>query len=277
MIKLIDLLREVESEQNLSDADKDKLEQARELLATLDNVQEGTLSEDKITDVANKLKKLGLSIGLMGLLAVPGQTSAQTKAIDIAKGKAPTTQTAQSTTDFKAKANAILGTTDMNPNNPADVKRVDTGYMKWTLGTSDDGILGQYTSQFMFPGTWAWKGDNALAKQGTETNKKLLQLSGLSVKQMEDWNKFVDWMKTSKIDGKKISGNPQLDTDPDIGIDVINAYRETPGGKGFWVNGEDEIKEVQRAIKIYRDITVDDWKAGAKDPKGAHAGIVMAK
>ena len=255
MIRLATLLKEVAKNTPTP-------EEQRVIDDLLGSLQEGAF--DNLLAKAKSYAKKGLLTAtvIAALVASPELTSAQKSQIQ----------------DFsKEKANAIMGTTDMNPNNPADVKRVDTGYMKWTLGTSDDGILGQYTSQFIFPGTWAWKGNNALAKQGTETNKKLLQLSGLSVKQMEDWNKFVDWMKKAKIDGKKISGNPQLDTDPGIGIDVINAYKETPGGKGFWVNGEDELKQVQRAIKIYRDITVDDWKAGATDPKGAHAGIVMPK
>ena len=287
MIKLIDLLKEVEGEQNLSPEDKKKLEQAKALLATLDQVQEDTLSEDKITDVGNKLKKLGLSLGLLTLLAA--SSPAQQKAIDMAKAKAPTSQT---TTDYKAKANAIMGTRDMDPNNPDDVKRVDTGYMKWVLGTSDDGILGQYTSQFMMPGTWAWKGDNALAKQGIETNKKLLQLSGLSVKQMEDWNKFVEWMKKDgkitiptkediklkrKPTPKPISGHSGLDSDPSIGQDVIDYYRSLPGNEDFFVKGEKEIKQVQQNIIAYRAQTVADWKAGKDDPKGVHPGIVMSK
>jgi hypothetical protein len=283
MIKLVTLLKEIEAEKNLSKQDKEKLEQAKALLATLNELEEGTLTEDKITDVANKLKKLGLSIGLLTLLAGTNPTSAQTKAIDLAKAK--------TTIDYKAKANAILGTKNMDPSNPEDVKRVDTGYMKWTLGTSDDGVLGQYTSQFMFPGTWAWKGDNALAKQGIETNKTLSQISKLEPEQMKAWNKFVEWMKKTKITipteediklkrepaPKPISGHSGLDSDPEIGQEVIDYYRSLPGNGDFFVKNWKEIKQVQQNIIAYRAQTVDDWKAGKDDPKGVHPGIVMSK
>jgi hypothetical protein len=262
MIKLVTLLKEIEAEKNLSKQDKDKLEQARKLLATLDNVQEGTLSEDKITDVGNKLKKIGLSAALLALLAIPSSTSAQKKAIDIAK--AGTTQT--------------IGQKEvaMNPNDPADVKNVDSNYMKWVLGTSDDGILGQYTSQFKFPNA-RLETDNKIIQLGLEDNKTLDIISNFDKGKMNQWNKFVDWMVASKIDGKKISGNPELDKDSTIGMDVVRAYKETPAGKNFWVNDGDDIKEVQRYIKAYRDYTIASWKAGAKNLKGNYPGINLRK
>lgn len=266
MIRLSDLLKEVAK-------DKPTPEEQKVIDDLLGSLHEGAL--DDILVKAKKYAKKGMLTAtvLMYLAASPEFASAQTDP------------------GSKAKINAILNTKNMDPSNPDDVKRVDTGYMKWTLGTSDDGVLGQYTSQFMMPGTWAWKGDNALAKQGTETNKKLLQLSKLSVKQMEDWNKFVEWMKKTKIiiqtkedkklnrkpTPKPISGHPGLDEDPEIGQEVIDYYRSLPGNGDFWVKGWKELKQVQQTAMIYRGITVDDWKAGKTDPKGAHAGIIMPK
>lgn len=266
MIKLVTLLKEVAKNTPTP-------EEQRVIDDLLGSLQEGAL-DDILVKVKRYAKKgLLTTTVLMALAASPEFVSAQTDA------------------GSKAKANAILGTRNMDPSNPADVKRVDTGYMKWTLGTSDDGVLGQYTSQFMMPGTWAWKGDDALAKQGTGTNKKLLQLSQLKVEQMEAWNKFVEWMKKTTIiiptkedlklnrkpTPKPISGHPGLDLDPEIGQEVIDYYRSLPGNGDFWVKGWKEVKQVQQTAMIYRDLTVADWKAGKDDPKGAHPGIIMPK
>ena len=257
MIRLIDLLREMAEEVSPTP------EEQRVIDDLLGSLQEGAF--DNLLAKAKSYAKKGLLTAtvIAALVASPELTSAQKSQMQ----------------DFsREKANAILGTKNMDPSNPDDVKRVDTGYMKWTLGTSDDGVLGQYTSQFVFPGTWAWKGDDALAKQGIETNKSLSKISKLDQKHMKAWNKFVEWMKEEgKLNGKKISGNSELDNDPSIGQDVIDYYRSLPGNGDFFVKGKKEIIQVQQNIIAYRAQTVDDWKAGKDDPKGVHPGIIMPK
>lgn len=251
MIKLVTLLKEIETEQSiiakLSPEDKQKYEQALAIL------QDETLDEG----VKDSLKKLGLSAAIIGaLLATPSLGAAQKAAVK----------------DLKAQTSI----TTMNPSDPTDIKNVDSNYMKWALGTSDDGILGQYTSQFKFPNA-RLKVDDKIIQLGLKDNTTLDVISNFDKGKMDQWNKFVDWMKASKVNGKTISGNPELDTDPNIGLDVINAYKETPAGKNFWVNGEKDIKEIQRFIKAYRAYTIADWRAGAKDPKGRHGGIELRK
>lgn len=221
----------------------------------LKEVEEAQVEEGRFGNIVTGL-------GMTAASVLGGGAKAQTKApVD---SKPATTQTVASKP------------TAMNPNDPADVKNVDSNYMKWSLGTSDDGILGQYTSQFKFPHA-RLKVDNKIINLGLKDNTTLDIISNFDKGKMDQWNKFVDWMEASKIDGKKISGNPELDKDPNIGLDVIDAYKETPAGKNFWVSGEDDIKEVQRFIKAYRDYTIADWKAGAKDPKGVHPDIELRK
>ena len=139
-------------------------------------------------------------------------------------------------------------------------------------GTSDDGILGQFTSQFKFPGAIRQLDDKQL-DLGLEANKTLSTIRDFDKGKMKEWNKFVDWMKTAEINGKTISGNPVLDTDSTLGTQVIDAYKKTPQGKNFWVKTGDDIKEVQRFIKAYRKYTIADWKLGDGTVEGGHAII----
>lgn len=253
MIKLIDLLKEVS--ENTPTPDEQKV--IDDLLGSL---QEGAF--DNLLAKAKNYAKKGLLTAtvIAALVGSPELTKAQ-------KTQIQGLPKAQTTTQAPA---------DMNPNDPADVKNVDSNYMKWVLGTSDDGILGQYTSQFKFPHA-RLKIDDKVIQLGLKDNTTLDVISKFDKGKMDQWNKFVDWMVASKINGKKISGNPELDKDPTIGLDVINAYKATPAGKNFWVSGEKEIKEVQRFIKAYRDYTIADWKAGKQDPKGEHGGIELRK
>jgi len=238
MIKLITLLKEIEAEQNLSKQDKEKLEQAKALLATLNELEEGSLTENKITDVANKLKKIGLSIGLFTLLAGTNPTSAQTKAIDLAKGQTTTTQTISTT-----KTNPNFWVKDTN-----DIKKIQMvmkAYRKYTLGqwkkgeakimgtkyanltdeerksiesryitdatrTDEDGKNGEFTSNFIFP--LAFLKDlntGAIENLGLEGNEalQLVKKSGLTGQQIAEWNQFAKWMKENKYAGDKKMNN----------------------------------------------------------------------
>jgi hypothetical protein len=253
MIKLIDLLKEVANTTPTP-------EEQKVIDDILGSLQEGAF--DNLLAKAKSYAKKGLLTAtvIAALVASPELTNAQKKQIEAI----PTTQT--------------IGQKEvaMDPNDPADVKNVDSNYMKWVLGTSDDGILGQYTSQFKFPNA-RLETDNKIIQLGLEDNKTLDIISNFDKGKMNQWNKFVDWMVASKIDGKKISGNPELDKDSTIGMDVVRAYKETPAGKNFWVNDGDDIKEVQRYIKAYRDYTIASWKAGAKNLKGNYPGINLRK
>jgi hypothetical protein len=244
MIKLATLLRELETEQNLSKQDKDKLKQARALLATLDQVQEYALSEDKITDVANKLKKLGLSAALTTLLAI--SSPAQQKAVDLAKAQAPTAQTSQT-----------------------------------KVGTEKDGKYGQYTSQFRFPGASIIdKLTGTKTDLGLEGNNALKQLKSFGTDKMKVWNKLTDFAETHTINGKKIFGNSDLDKDPDLRQQVLDAFNASPEGKGSWIKGPKDVEEAQVAMKAYRIARIEDWKAGANDVekglKNTHGSITMS-
>lgn len=225
MIKLIDVLREIEAKvakitADLSPEELEKYHKAVEIL------QGETLDES----VTTALKKLGLNAAIIAALMVtPELTSAQ---------KAP----------VQSIAKEVPG---------ADAKKSPTG-------TSVDGILGQYTSQFKFPKSFVHDlNTGAIVNAGFTGNKLLKRVQDFDTVKMQQWNDFVDWMKASKIGGKTISGNPVLDTDSTLGAEVLRVYRNTPEGKNFWVKDGGDIKKVQSFIKDYRKVTVADWERGA--------------
>lgn len=203
----------------------------------LGSLQEGTFSSllAKAKDYAKK--GLLTATVLSALMAAPQLTSAQKNQIqDLSK-----TQTTATT------------------------KKAPTG-------TTVDGIIGQFTSQFKFPKAFDTTGGKR-TDLGFEGNAALKKISNFDTGKMKQWNAFVDWMKTATIDGKKISGNPILDTDSTLGVEVLNTYKKTPQGKNFWVKNGDDVKEVQDFIKNYRVYTIADWKAGDGTVKGGHSLI----
>lgn len=145
---------------------------------------------------------------------------------------------------------------------------------KAPTGTSVDSILGQYTSQFKFPHA-RLKVDKKIIDLGLEDNKTLDIISNFDKGKMDQWNKFVDWMKVSKLNGKTISGNPTLDADSDLGQQVIDAYRQTEQGENFFAKSLTDIAPVQKFIKAYRLYTVADWKLGDGEGKGGHTIIEL--
>lgn len=233
MIKLLHLLKEVASENNLSQEDKAKLDQAKEILASLENLEEGALDESKISDATAKLKKLGLSAALFAILAAtPNLSAAQEKVVDAAKPVAAAQVT----------------------NAPR-------------TGTQVDGINGQFTSQFKFPKAFLVDFNTGkLADLGVEGNNALQQInkSGLTVKQMAEWNNFVSWMQS-----KGYSGDVKMDH-IEFSNDVLEQYKkENPS---FWITvskdkKNPDIAKIQDVVKAYRTYTIGMWKAGKNDIK----------
>jgi hypothetical protein len=169
-------------------------------------------------------------------------------------------------------AATMLGGAKAQDKAPVDTKPGITQQIK--TGTSVDGILGQFTSQFKFPGAFNITDDKRI-DLGLERNKTLSTIRNFDKGKMKEWNKFVDWMKIAKIDGKEVSGNPILDKDSTIGVGVIDVYKKTPQGKGFWVKTGDDIEEVQDFIKAYRKYTIADWKLGDGTVDGGHSVITF--
>lgn len=205
----------------------------------LGSLQEGAF--DNLLAKAKSYAKKGLLTAtvIAALVASPELTSAQKSQIQ----SLPTTQTTATT------------------------KKAPTG-------TAVDGIIGQYTSQFIFPKAY----DTINRKRidlGFEGNEALKKISSFDKGKMQQWNNFVNWMKSVSIEGKKVSGNPILDTDPSIGMDALEMYKQTPGGKNFWVKDTNDIKAVQDFIKAYRVYTVADWKLGDGEGKGGHGTITL--
>jgi len=64
------------------------------------------------------------------------------------------------------------------------------------------------------------------------------------------------------MNGKKIAGNPELDKNSDLGIQVINAFNQTPEGKVSWIKDTNDIKTAQKAMKAYRVARIESWKKG---------------
>lgn len=148
-------------------------------------------------------------------------------------------------------------------------------------GTDVDGIYGQYTSQFRFPGAAEVdKLTNVKTDLGLEGNTALKQLKSFGTERMKMWNKLTDFAETHTINGKKIFGNPDLDKDSDLGLQVIAAFNETPEGKNSWIKDTNDIKLAQKAMKSYRIARIEDWKAGAEDIKkgleNTHSTITMS-
>ena len=148
-------------------------------------------------------------------------------------------------------------------------------------GTAVDGIYGQYTSQFRFPGAAEIdKLTNVKTDLGLEGNTALKQLKSFGTGKMEVWNKLTDFAQTHTINGKKIFGNPDLDKDSDLGQQVIDAFNQSPEGKGSWIKDTNDVKLAQTAMKAYRVARVADWKAGAEDIKkglkNTHSTITMS-
>ena len=181
-------------------------------------LQDETLKEG----VVDKLKKLGLSVAVIAaLLASPQLSQAQKSTIGDLKGQ--TTMTAKSE----------------------------------RTGTDVDGINGLFTSRFEFPTSFLKDLNSRNIKNlGYEGNDALQKVneSGISVKQMAEWNNYVKWMKS-----KGFSGNKKMDN-VKFSEDILEQYKQE--NPGFWIKDSNDIKKVQTVLKAFRVYTIAVWKLG---------------
>jgi hypothetical protein len=254
MVKLIDILREVAAEQNIKipPGKEAEVAQAKELLASLENLGEGALDEGKIEDIGRKLKKLGLSVALLTALAGPSITTAQQTAINFAKEPTAVTATVgkwQGSKDIKKIQNLMKAyrlytiakwkndkvyiiNQDKKYSQLSDEEKesIESRYMKVVPETGEDGRNGEYTSQFTFPGSFLEDLNNGtITNLGIEGNAalKIVNQVGLTTDQMKDWNSFVKWMK-----GKGYAGKSDMNKEG-FSKKVFDEYKkEVPG---FWV------------------------------------------
>jgi len=64
---------------------------------------------------------------------------------------------------------------------------------------------------------------------------------------------------TQTATSKVFAGNPQMDQ-KSFRDKVLAQYKNT--NLGFWVDGDEDIRKVQEAIKVYRAWVLNEWKAG---------------
>lgn len=264
MIRLQNLLREVQS-------DKDKLDRAKELLATLAELDEDILDEASVADVAKKLKNLGLGLSLLTTLAaMPNMTAAQQKAIELAKQDTTAVTKILGSKDVEKVQTALqnvrevmidewkkgtmgikLDDRSMDPKNSQDVDAVDSRYMPIVkrvtygaggrVGSAIDGIVGEYTSKYKFPITRKDTTELLTLVNGREVSRKVTTTTslsttmlnaaakaGLSVKQMQEWNRFVDWLRSEGLAGDSSMNSVKYSKG------VLNRYKKEVD-PNFWV------------------------------------------
>jgi len=243
MIKLIDLLREVEEKEQLSPEeqkiastlspeDRDEYVQA---LRALRNDNTEPLEEG----IKDKIKKMGLSAAVVAaLLSTPSIVSAQK-------------------TDQKSTQSTTQTVTPR-------------------IGTRVDSIMGSWTSRFQFPREVLRDTTAGTVKDlGVEGNKALQKLkSNLPADKMIAWNNFQSWMVKNGY-----AGDEKMDKG-DFGLSVLNKYRkENPS---FWMKGPEDIAKVQACLKDYRAYAIAMWKIDKanieiKDKDGKGKKLVPGK
>jgi hypothetical protein len=223
-------------------------DQQKEFDQALAILKNDTLDEG----VMDKLKKLGLSATIIAaLLASPQLTQAQKEPLkDLSKQSI--TQTVSTTktnpnfwikdsTDIKKIQNLMkayrLYTIAKWKNNevyiinqdkkykdlsPAERAKIEATYMSPTEKTDADGINGEYTSQFIFPGSFLEDlNKGTIANLGIEGNTalKIVNQVGVSTNRMKDWNTYGKWMRENGYAGnKKMNGI-------DYSEDVLRQYK----------------------------------------------------
>jgi hypothetical protein len=126
-------------------------------------------------------------------------------------------------------------------------------------GTDVDGINGYFTSQFEFPTAFMHDiNSNKILDLGIQGNEvtKIINSTGLSVKQMGEWNNFVKWMKSKGYSGTKQMNNIKFNEK------VLDEYKQK--NPGFWVKDGKDIEKIQTVLKAYRLYTIASWKLGVK-------------
>lgn len=169
----------------------------------------------------------------------------------------------------------LLSTTGKGASKTIDVTKqdADTTLSSKKIGTSVDGIIGEWTSKFKFPGSFR-EIEKVIGKTvkdttvntGIEGNDLLMKkFSRIGAEDMKAWNAFVEWMKT-----KGYSGNPQMNHKK-FSETVLGEYRAD--NPDFWVKDSNDVKIVQRVIKAYRADHIVKWKNTILDSKGRMIGL----
>jgi hypothetical protein len=146
-------------------------------------------------------------------------------------------------------------------------------------GTSVDGIIGQFTSQFKFPKAFDTTG-GVITDLGFEGNTALRKLRSYSPAKMKQWNKFRDWMHTTVgPSGKVYAGDTAMDH-ANYSRAALDRYKKEVDPNFFikWLPTEKksaDVEEIQDIIKAYRVYTVADWKSGDGTAKGGHSIIAF--
>ncbi len=197
------------------------------------------LKDDTLDEgIKDKLKKLGLSATIIAaLLASPQLTQAQ---------KAPLQQLA---------------------NQPSITQTIRTG-------TSVDGIIGQFTSQYKIPLNridtlkLVQKFNGKIIKKETKVEKSINELVtnitskyNLTISQIQEWNGFIEYLQTQGL-----SGNSSMDkTGKDL--EILKQYKKEVN-PDFWINTssvenkEKDIKKIQGALQEVRVMFIKLWKEG---------------
>jgi hypothetical protein len=154
-------------------------------------------------------------------------------------------------------ASSIFGGAKAQSKIPTDKPAITVSDTR--TGTDVDGINGFFTSQFEFP-TAFLKDLNSgkVTNLGLEGNNALQKVneSGITIKQMAEWNNYVKWMKS-----KGYSGDKQMDK-KGFSENVLEQYKQE--NPGFWIKDNNDIKKIQTVLKGYRLYTIGIWKLGIK-------------
>ena len=235
MIKLIDLLKEVQTEQEitakLSPEELEQYQQAIELLSS-EKLDEG---------IEDKLKKLGLKAAVIAaLLGTPTLSPAQ---------KAPVKDI--------AKITQTTPETKLVPLSYEDVLKNDSIRKL----TPTDGKIGSVTSQFVFPESVqtniavSIKGDTTFTVLATNfTNFRRFSKINLTDSEMREWNAFIKWAEE-----KGYSGNLSMNNDS-FRKKALEEYAEEH--PNFTYLDEEKVKEVQGGFKKYRAVYISKWALG---------------
>jgi len=174
MIKLINLLKEVQAEKKLSPKDQEQYKQALAIL------QDETLDEG----IKDSLKKLGLSAAvIMALMVSPQLTSAQKAIVKDLKPQTTQKVTTVSDTRTGTDVDGINGLFTSQFEFPTSfLKNLNSGKIK-NLG---------------------YEGNEALQK---------VNEAGISVQQMAQWNNFKKWMVSKGYSGTKKMDNIKYSND----------------------------------------------------------------
>ena len=152
-------------------------------------------------------------------------------------------------------ASSIFGGAKAQSKIPTDKPAITVSDTR--TGTDVDGINGLFTSRFEFPTAFLKDLNSGNIKNlGYEGNDALQKVneSGISVKQMAEWNNYVKWMKS-----KGFSGNKKMDN-VKFSEDILEQYKQE--NPEFWIKDSNDIKKVQTVLKAFRVYTIAVWKLG---------------